>query len=107
MDTRDGRIYTPEEMEKLFGKVMIVDDGRAYRRLMEGIRKVGDKDQLQYFKPMEVPPTRQQMTRNPPSVGRNEPCPCGSGKKFKKCCLVKNWRERFGLGSNSDSTESK
>jgi len=23
------------------------------------------------------------------SVGRNEPCPCGSGKKFKKCCGVK------------------
>jgi len=22
-------------------------------------------------------------------VGRNEPCPCGSGKKFKKCCLNK------------------
>ena len=21
------------------------------------------------------------------SVGRNDPCPCGSGKKFKKCCL--------------------
>lgn len=20
-------------------------------------------------------------------IGRNEPCPCGSGKKFKKCCL--------------------
>ncbi|HXF54652.1 MAG TPA: SEC-C metal-binding domain-containing protein [Hyphomicrobiaceae bacterium] len=20
-------------------------------------------------------------------VGRNEPCPCGSGKKYKKCCL--------------------
>lgn len=23
-----------------------------------------------------------------PIVGRNSPCPCGSGKKFKKCCLV-------------------
>lgn len=23
-------------------------------------------------------------------VGRNEPCPCGSGKKYKKCCLDKN-----------------
>jgi hypothetical protein len=23
------------------------------------------------------------------SVGRNEPCPCGSGKKFKQCCLGK------------------
>ena len=22
-------------------------------------------------------------------VGRNEPCPCGSGKKFKKCCIGK------------------
>ena len=21
-----------------------------------------------------------------PTVGRNDPCPCGSGKKFKKCC---------------------
>ena len=21
-------------------------------------------------------------------VGRNDPCPCGSGKKFKKCCLA-------------------
>jgi len=24
-----------------------------------------------------------------PSVGRNDPCPCGSGKKFKHCCLGK------------------
>lgn len=22
-------------------------------------------------------------------VGRNDPCPCGSGEKFKKCCLKK------------------
>lgn len=25
----------------------------------------------------------------PPRVGRNDPCPCGSGKKYKKCCLNK------------------
>ena len=25
--------------------------------------------------------------RSEPKVGRNDPCPCGSGKKFKKCCL--------------------
>jgi preprotein translocase subunit SecA len=23
------------------------------------------------------------------TVGRNEPCPCGSGKKYKKCCGAK------------------
>ena len=26
------------------------------------------------------------ITPPAPKVGRNEPCPCGSGKKYKKCC---------------------
>lgn len=26
--------------------------------------------------------------RSTPKVGRNDPCPCGSGKKHKKCCLA-------------------
>ncbi|HUU90020.1 MAG TPA: SEC-C metal-binding domain-containing protein, partial [Phycisphaerae bacterium] len=26
------------------------------------------------------------ITREAPKVGRNDPCPCGSGKKYKKCC---------------------
>lgn len=25
--------------------------------------------------------------REAPKIGRNDPCPCGSGKKYKKCCL--------------------
>ncbi|NUO08603.1 MAG: SEC-C domain-containing protein [Candidatus Brocadia sp.] len=29
------------------------------------------------------------IIRNAPKTGRNEPCPCGSGKKYKKCCLGK------------------
>jgi len=28
---------------------------------------------------------RREPVRNPDKVGRNEPCPCGSGKKFKHC----------------------
>ena len=27
-----------------------------------------------------------QYTRETPKVGRNNPCPCGSGRKYKKCC---------------------
>ena len=27
-------------------------------------------------------------------VGRNDPCPCGSGKKYKQCC----WKKRLPLG---------
>ncbi len=33
--------------------------------------------------------TRQPQLRDAPKIGRNEPCPCGSGKKYKKCCLAK------------------
>ncbi len=31
---------------------------------------------------------RYEVEKNMASVGRNDPCPCGSGKKFKKCCMV-------------------
>jgi hypothetical protein len=29
----------------------------------------------------------QPVIRSSPKIGRNDPCPCGSGKKYKKCCL--------------------
>ena len=31
-------------------------------------------------------PPPEPLRRAAPKVGRNEPCPCGSSKKFKKCC---------------------
>jgi hypothetical protein len=35
---------------------------------------------------IEQPKTKPIGTDN---IGRNQPCPCGSGKKYKKCCLGK------------------
>jgi len=32
---------------------------------------------------------KKPQKREEPKVGRNEPCPCGSGKKYKKCCAIK------------------
>ena len=31
-------------------------------------------------------PPKSPFTRSTPKIGRNDPCICGSGKKFKKCC---------------------
>lgn len=31
-------------------------------------------------------PEPETVRRGQPRVGRNEPCPCGSGRKYKKCC---------------------
>ena len=69
MDTRDGTILTPEEYASI-------------------LRRFPENDYLtRFYKPMEVAPTEKQLARKPPKIGRNELCPCGSGKKFKKCCL--------------------
>lgn len=32
-------------------------------------------------------PPAEPFRRSAPRVGRNDPCPCGSGKKYKRCCL--------------------
>jgi hypothetical protein len=32
--------------------------------------------------------TATQKVQKTKKIGRNEPCPCGSGKKYKKCCIV-------------------
>ena len=32
-------------------------------------------------------PNSTQTQRRSPKTGRNDPCPCGSGKKYKQCCL--------------------
>jgi len=41
-----------------------------------------------YYKKTKLDTSPLQLARNPMPVGRNEPCLCGSGLKFKKCCLT-------------------
>ncbi len=48
---------------------------RKKKRELEQARMAGSGD-------MQV----QQVVRSGDKVGRNDPCPCGSGKKYKKCC---------------------
>ena len=40
---------------------------------------------------------------SPSKVGRNAPCPCGSGKKYKKCC----WHKKFEWVQDDDGTIRK
>jgi preprotein translocase subunit SecA len=48
---------------------------RRKRRELEQARMAGSGDAAPV----------QQVVRAQDKVGRNDPCPCGSGKKFKKC----------------------
>lgn len=47
---------------------------------------------LSQLTPAQLAQLAQQLktktkVREHKKVGRNDPCPCGSGKKYKKCCL--------------------
>jgi hypothetical protein len=50
-----------------------------YEEKVEDKRKTSNDNDKELGKMLPFP---EQM----PKVGRNDPCPCGSGKKFKKCC---------------------
>lgn len=51
----------------------------------EKYEMIGDTiEELEWWGAFREP--RQQEVVKKKKVGRNEPCPCGSGKKYKKCC---------------------
>jgi preprotein translocase subunit SecA len=49
-------------------------------------RKHYEEDSYEELGVMSDGASVMTIRRTTPKVGRNEPCPCGSGKKFKKCC---------------------
>ncbi len=65
---------TPERSDELLLS-MLAGAARAYRYFRE--------DRMAYARAAARP---DPYERAAPKVGRNEPCPCGSGKKYKRCC---------------------
>src|SRR5260370_32312146 len=39
-------------------------------------------------------------------IGRNDRCPCGSGKKYKHCCLKRDNDQKHFAGANSQANEA-
>lgn len=54
---------------------------QQHHELSEFVKKDGE-----WFYHDGKMPELKQVRRDTPKVGRNDPCPCGSGKKYKKCC---------------------
>lgn len=51
------------------------------------VRYENGKEVEYKYKPRPI--KRKPIRNRFPKVGRNDLCPCQSGKKFKKCCMVK------------------
>lgn len=57
----------------------------SQRALIADLRAGKGPRQRVIGEPLRVPRAAPLIRRDVPKVGRNEPCPCGSGLKFKKC----------------------
>lgn len=88
MDTRTGRIYDTKEIqviEKYLGEHRTAEDIVEFNKLFKDIKEEERPRRMDDLKVMKRNLTTYQ--RETRKVGRNEPCPCGSDKKFKRCCL--------------------
>ena len=56
---------------------------RKHPELYAAMARIFDQDLRD-----RVPAFRRERKRGRPRFGRNSPCPCGSGEKYKKCCLA-------------------
>jgi preprotein translocase subunit SecA len=54
----------------------------AQRRATSTTGRAADVDNAEPEPTIQLTPQRREM----PKVGRNDPCPCGSGRKYKSCC---------------------
>lgn len=57
---------------------------------MEERQQTTIEEQRDVFNNEEKQVKKKPIKRIAPKVGRNDPCPCGSGKKFKKCCGIED-----------------
>jgi len=81
IETKDGKI------EDTHGKVEFIANftHKGTRKIHHESAEFKKEDGKWYFSKGEFVP-QKQFIRTDPKIGRNDPCPCGSGKKYKKCC---------------------
>ncbi len=53
------------------------------------ISDLSKDEQKKKFADSPIVPQKNEPIVKEEEAGRNDPCPCGSGKKYKKCCLLK------------------
>ncbi len=79
-------------VEQLFKVRMTQEDAPATRvaqRVPEWNETRGDESRESGAAPRPAASRSEPRAADGQKVGRNDPCPCGSGKKYKKCCLLK------------------
>ncbi|MHC9543381.1 MAG: SEC-C metal-binding domain-containing protein [Vulcanimicrobiota bacterium] len=91
-----ARIIGDEHTNSVARRWIELSSQAMFRSYQKTIQNIMDQDLESYLSEQELITADDDITyrRSVEKVGRNEPCPCGSGKKYKKCCIEKD-RERL------------
>ncbi len=79
--TLESDINITVDYEKLYKKMVEYKAEHLYN-LAQWEKVFTEEERAQFFKEQKTSKTVVKDKK----VGRNEPCPCGSGKKYKQCC---------------------
>jgi len=106
---RDARRDPVQRHDRLAGQYALIEDAVSEMEWWAAFHREEPPRQQTKKQPLPKPPPAspvsspdssdhdskragsrpRPLTVHQPKVGRNDPCPCGSGKKYKKCCLGK------------------
>lgn len=92
MDTRTGEIHSGPSFGDIIKKLKLSEEeAEAFLQPIEE-KDMTPKQAVERMVSQFDHRTKLGILRNKriKAIGRNKPCPCGSGKKFKKCCLAKS-----------------
>merc|ERR1712083_120963 len=64
-------------------------DGKFYDDMMRGKKGNATFDAPRRTKKKSPNKNEKKMPKHMRNCGKRKPCPCGSGKRFKNCCLLK------------------
>ena len=73
-DTSDEALDLARQRDEVDRELPLEDLDDAIEQLVLGVMEIAD-----------ITRPRQPIERAQPKIGRNDPCPCGSGRKYKQC----------------------
>jgi hypothetical protein len=82
----DTDVITQDNVDWVFN---LPEKEQSYFKFMESPLEHFSSENISYLRNISYPEKETPAKKTKAKIGRNDPCPCGSGKKYKKCCMEK------------------
>jgi hypothetical protein len=80
----DTDVITQDNVDWVFN---LPEKEQSYFKFMRSPLEHFSRENISYLRKISYPEKETPAKKTKTKIGRNDPCPCGSGKKYKKCCM--------------------